>query len=196
MNLWRNLLGKKDPQKKEEAQSPFLPKQKDPIEIEFVKNFTRHGGRFIFVESQEMLFNSFENILKENTWEPKHICCLHKDLAQYFNISTSEEFTNRQQYSALLTTCESLIANKGGFLVCQHQIKNIKLKELPEYIIVFATLNQLTSDVSEAMSILKQKYDRALPTNITNLSVKNETKDKQSLTQGSNAKNIYLLLQE
>ena len=33
MNLWRNLLGKKDPQKKEEAQSPFLPKQKDPIEI-------------------------------------------------------------------------------------------------------------------------------------------------------------------
>ncbi len=80
--------------------------------------------------------------------------------------------------------------------MCKHQINNLKLNELPEYIIVFATLNQLTSDVSEAMSILKQKYDGALPTNITNLSVKDETTDKRSLTQGRNAKNIYLLLKE
>ncbi len=99
-------------------------------------------------------------------------------------------------HQVFLTTCESLIANKGGFLVCKHQINTLKLNELPEYIIVFATLNQLTSDVSEAMSILKQKYDGALPTNITNLSVKDETTDKRSLTQGRNAKNIYLLLKE
>ena len=195
MNLWRNLLGKKDPQKNEEAQSPFLPKKKDPIEIEFVKNFTRLGGRFLFVENPEALQESFANILSENAWDLKQVGCFREDLSQHFSVPTSKKII-LGSHNVFLTTCESLIANKGSFLVCKHQINNLKLNELPEYIIVFATLNQLTSDVSEAMTNLKRKYDGALPTNITNLSVKDETTDKRSLTQGRNAKNIYLLLQE
>jgi hypothetical protein len=188
-------LGKKNPQKEEENQSPFMPKKKDPIEIEFVKNFTQHGGRFLFIEHTNDLFGNFQNILSENTWEQQHVSCLHADLANHFGIKTSDNYSP-EKHKVLLTTCESLIANKGSFLVCKHQIKNIKVDALPDYIIVFATLSQLTTDVSAAMSKLKQKYYGALPTNITNISVKDESADNTSLYHGRNAKNIYLLLQE
>ncbi len=104
--------------------------------------------------------------------------------------------SNPKDYKALLIGCEYLIANKGTILICNHQIKDLKLHQLPDFIIVFSDLNNFVNDVSEGMSKLKNKYIDKVPSNITTLNVKNAKDENDFLSYGSSAKNLYLILQE
>ena len=194
MNLWKNLLGKKEQSEPTEERSPFMPKVKDPVEIEFAKEFTEKGGKFIFVENKEAALDTIEKILEENKWNRNQIGCLNSNLGKTLKVDTQTSIPNNA--SALLLTCEFLIANKGGMLICQHQINNLSLDKLPENLIVYAGSDQFAPDVSEAMSMLKSKYFGNLPTNITTLNAKDSSKENDFLTEGKSAKNIYLILQE
>ena len=171
-----------------------MPKIKDPVEILFAKNFTQKGGKFLFVENIDSSLDVFKKILLENNWQLDQLACLNSELAEKFNLTASE--TVPKDSVALLLTCEYMVANKGGMLICQHQIHNLSLDKLPEYLIVFAGIDQFAPDVSEGMSLLKSKYFGDLPTNITTLNVKDSSKENDFLSQGNSSKNIYLILQE
>ena len=95
-----------------------------------------------------------------------------------------------------LIDSEFLIGDQGTILICNHQLKDFKLEQLPPYFIVFSGLKQFASDVSDGMSKLKEKHAAQLPNNITTLNVKNIVDENNFLTYGSSAKNLYLLLQE
>lgn len=194
MNLWKNFLGKKDKSESTEERSPFMPKIKDHVEILFAKNFTQKGGKFLFVENTDNALDVFNKILLENNWQMEQLACLNPELAEHFNLTPSE--TIPKDSAALLLTCEYMVANKGGMLICQHQIHNLTLDKLPEHLIIYADTNQFAPDVSEGMSLLKSKYFGDLPTNITTLNVKDSSKENDFLTQGNSSKNIYLILQE
>ena len=194
MNLWKNLLGKKEKSDNAEERSPFMPKIKDPVEIEFAKKFTEKGGKFIFVENKEAALDTLDKILDENHWNKNEISCLNLNLSKNFKVPSHE--TIPSDAKALLLTCEYLVANKGGMLICQNQIKNLSLDELPDSLIVYAGSDQFAPDVSEAMSQLKSKYFGNLPTNITTLNAKDTSKENDFMTEGKSAKNIYLILQE
>lgn len=194
MNLWKNFLGKKDKSESTEERSPFMPKIKDPVEILFAKNFTKKGGKFLFVENTDNALDVFNKILLENNWQMEQLACLNPELAEHFNLTPSENIP--KDSAALLLTCEYMVANKGGMLICQHQIHNLTLDKLPEHLIIYADTNQFAPDVSEGMSLLKSKYFGDLPTNITTLNVKDSSKENDFLTQGNSSKNIYLILQE
>ena len=73
---------------------------------------------------------------------------------------------------------------------------DFKLENLPSFFIVFSGLDNFVSDVSEGMTNLKNKYTDKLPSNITTLNVKNLSEEKDFLSYGNSAKNLYLLLQE
>ena len=171
-----------------------MPKIKDPVEIEFAKKFTENGGKFIFIEDQQAALDTLGKILNENQWKVEEVCCLHTALAKTFAVPHGETIPSESK--ALLLTCEYLIANKGGMLICQHQIKDLTLDKIPENLIVYASSDQFAPDVSEGMSMLKSKYFGDLPTNITTLNAKDKSRENDFLTQGSSAKNIYLILQE
>lgn len=194
MNLWKNILGKKDNSKPNEDRSPFMPKIKEAVEIEFAKKFTDKGGRFLFVEDKNAALEVFGKILTENNWNPNQINCLNPELAKEFSLEKRNVVT--KDSPALFLTCEFLIANKGGMLICQHQIHNLSLSELPDELIIYASADQFAPDVSEGMSKLKSKYFGNLPTNITTLNVKGSDDNVDFFTQGNSAKNIYLILQE
>jgi L-lactate utilization protein LutC len=82
-------------------------------------------------------------------------------------------------------------------LLSQNQIKHFKLTDLPETVIVVAHVNQLVRDVSQGMTLLKNKYDKAIPTNITTLKIKSDSGEEKSTPElYTSAKNIYLLLQD
>jgi len=95
-----------------------------------------------------------------------------------------------------LIGCEYLIANKGTLLICHHQLKDYKLEELPDFFIVFSGVKNFVNDVSEGMSKLKNKYSNQVPSNITTLNVRNVQNEKDFLSYGNSAKNLYLVLQE
>ena len=76
-------------------------------------------------------------------------------------------------------------------MICNRQIQDQKLSELPENLIIIASTNAFKSDVSEAMTAINQKYKNQLPTNITTLNAFDPTKENDFLSYGE-MQNIYI----
>ena len=179
-----------------EATSPYLPEKKNDVEIIFAEKFTQKGGKFIYSEDVKSTNNFFKLIMEENHWSGQDILCFDPQLTRRFGLESAVDPVKPQNFKALLISCEYLIANKGTVLICHHQLKDFKLEALPDFFIVYSSLNNFVNDVSEGMSQLKNKYVDKLPTNITTLNVKNTKDENNFLSYGNSAKNLYLILQE
>jgi uncharacterized alpha/beta hydrolase family protein len=58
-------------------------------------------------------------------------------------------------------------------------------------------MNQLVRDVSQGMTLLKNKYPKKIPTNITTLKIRSDSEEeKQADKSGTSSKSIYLLLED
>ena len=117
--------------------------------------------------------------------------CESPTLASFFKLPRASENPQAQ-----VIGCEHLIANKGAVLICNHQIQEKKLAEIPINLIIIAKTSNFVSDVSAAMTAVNQKYKDQFPTNITTLNAFDPTKENDFLSYGGNAKHLYLLLQE
>ena len=196
MGFWSKLFGAKTRTGKLPVDSPFLPKKKDEIEVIFAKLFTKKGGKFIYSEDVKSSDNYFKLILEENHWKNEDVLCFDKNLSDRFRVSCQPINIDANEFKVFLISCEYLIANKGTILICNYQLKDFKLDNLPPYIIVYSGLDNFVNDVSEGMTNLKNKYSKQLPSNITTLNVKNSSDEKDFLSYGNSAKSLYLLLQE
>jgi hypothetical protein len=197
VSFWNSLFGGKKVSKEDEkSESPFMPEKKDPVEISFANNFISKGGRFLFSESELDCKKFFNNTLKENNWNKSDLFSLDQKITGTFNLEADLNTSSISDKKVAFISCEFLIANTGGILISSNQIKNLKLIQLPEHIIVKAKTNQFASDVSEGMSKLKAFYSKNIPTNITTLNAKNSDKESDFLSHGNSSKNIYLLLEE
>ncbi len=161
----------------------------------FAKNFTNSGGRFIYIDEINSTKEVFEKIFEENQWNPENVCSLNADVAKNLEIKSIRKIDNKN-VRALVTECEFLISNTGRILICNKQIKSNKIEDLPSVLIVLAKSNQFVSDVSEGMTMLKNKYKGNFPINITTLNVKNKLNEDNFLTYGNSAKDIYLILSD
>ncbi len=196
MGIWENLFGKNKAIKP--VKSPFLPPKEEPVDIEFAKNFTQKGGRFLYIDSELRLHQNYQDIGVENAWESEQILTLNPEFSTQFGSTFIEQTSgNLKAYKAAVIGCEYLISNTAKILLSQNQIKHFKLTDLPETVIVVAHVNQLVRDVSQGMTLLKNKYDKAIPTNITTLKIKSDSGEEKSTPElYTSAKNIYLLLQD
>ncbi len=197
MGIWDKFFGKSKTQNPKK--SPFLPTEEDPLDIGFAKNFTRKGGRFLYIESKDILLINFKEICVENNWEPQQILSLNQTNSDLFSTSyVNETSGNLKAYKAALIDCEYLISNTGKILLSENQIRHFKLSDLPETIIVKARMDQLVRDVSHGMTLLKNKYPKTIPTNITTLKIKSdpEEAEKAVATSSTTSKSIYLLLED
>jgi len=164
-------------------------------DLVFAKNFTNSGGRFIFIDEINSTKEVFEKIFEENQWDSENVCSLNPNVAKNLEIRSIRKIDN-ENVKALVTECEYLISNTGRILICNKQIKSNKIEDLPSVLIVLAKSNQFVSDVSEGMTMLKNKYKGNFPTNITTLNVKNKLNEDNFLTYGNSAKDIYLILSD
>ena len=82
--------------------------------------------------------------------------------------------------------------------MCSNQLKEYKLHDLPENLIVFATTSQLVDSIGEGLKNIKKKYKNSIPANITTIKhFQSNIEDKDDfLSYGSSSKNLYLLLLE
>jgi len=165
------------------------------IDLIFAENFTKSGGRFIFIDEINSTKEVFDKIFEENQWDSENVCSLNANVAKNLEIKSIRKIDN-ENVRALVTECEFLISNTGRILICNKQIKSNKIEDLPSVLIVLAKSNQFVSDVSEGMTMLKNKYKGNLPTNITTLNVKNKLNEDNFLTYGNSAKDIYLILSD
>ncbi|HMC00266.1 MAG TPA: LUD domain-containing protein [Flavobacteriaceae bacterium] len=200
MSLFRKIFGPKSDtsqdQHANEGRSKYMPEVKLPIDERFTINFKANGGKFLYCEDLNEVYENLDNILKENDWAEKKVCMLDERLEkkfQKFEFNTSKYSTDTAFF---LSTCEYLIANDGSLLISSNQIAEKKLKELPSNFVIYATTSQFVETISEGLRGIKDKNRNKIPTNITTIKHFKACDDKDFLSYGSSSKNLYLLLLE
>ena len=200
MSLFRKIFGSKSDHKEEELKSEnrgkYMPEVKLPIDERFTINFKANGGKFLYCENLDEVFESFNNILIENDWQDKKGVLLDKNLINRFKKSEMTMTSKVSEATYFLTTCENLIADDGSLLISSNQIAEKKLKEFPDNFVVFATTSQITGSIGEGLRGIKSKNKKRIPTNITTIKHFKSAEEKDFLSYGSSAKNLYLLLLE
>ena len=161
MSLFRKIFGSKSDKKEEELKSgdrgKYMPEIKLPIDEKFTINFKANGGKFLYCEDLNEIFQSLDSIIQENKWEDKKAFFFDKHLKDKFkdaDLLTSDKVSDCTYF---ITTCENLIANDGSLLISSHQIAEKKLTELPANFIVFATTSQMIETIGEGLRGIKTK---------------------------------------
>lgn len=200
MGLFDKLFGggKKISKETVETRGAHMPDLNIPVDEKFTIHFKKNGGKFLYCDSSEEISQALGNIIVENSWQDHPFLILDDRLEKKF-LKEDVSFTDKTNKSEVFfTTCEHLIAQNGSILVCSNQLLENKLSDLPDNVIVYATTSQLVESIGEGLKVIKKKYGRNIPTNITTLKhfQANEENDHDFLTYGSSSKNLYLLLLE
>ncbi|WP_396193475.1 LUD domain-containing protein [Flavobacterium sp.] len=197
MSLFRKLFGSSNDDSDEGNQSEYnAPKAINlPVDELFTFNFKKNGGKFIYCENLSEVRDQFENILEENDWFEGDALCYDTKLFSLLE-ENKLNYTNPTQPNFFLAGCENLIADEGSVLFSSNQIKQKKPNELPDNIVILATTSQILETKSDGLRVIKKKYDKDYPTNITTIKYFEKVQDEDFLTYGSSAKNLYLLLLE
>ncbi|WP_445454251.1 lactate utilization protein B/C [Flavobacterium sp. 25HG05S-40] len=199
MSLFRKIFGSGNDANDEESQSEFnnIPSSFSllPVDEKFTYNFKKNGGKFLYCENLNEVKDQFLNILEENDWFECEALCYEPKLFSMLdeNKLTYDKPTNPM---FLFASCENLIADEGSVLFSSNQIKQNKPNDLPNNIIILATTSQILEAKSDGLRVIKKKYDKDYPTNITTIKYFEKAKDEDFLQYGSTAKNLYLLLLE
>ena len=199
MSLFRKFFGSGNDASDEESQSEFnnVPSSFSllPVDEKFTYNFKKNGGKFLYCENLNEVKDQFLNILEENDWFEGEVLCYESKL---FSMLDENKLTYDKPASPmfLFASCENLIADEGSVLFSSNQIKQNKPNDLPNNIIILATTSQILEAKSDGLRVIKKKYDKDYPTNITTIKYFEKAKDEDFLQYGSTAKNLYLLLLE
>lgn len=200
MSLFRKLFGKKTDQSEEQIpnqeRGKYMPEVKLPADERFTINFKANGGKFLYCENMNEVKESFDAILKENEWHNDKVFVIDERLLDLFKDFKLNSTNKASESKYFLSTCEYLISDDGSLLISSNQIAEKKLKELPEHFIIYATTSQFAENIGDGLKGIKAKSKSKIPTNITTIKHFKTADDKDFLTYGSSAKNLYLLLLE
>jgi hypothetical protein len=199
MSLFRKIFGTGNDASNEESQSEFsnIPSSFSllPVDEKFTYNFKKNGGKFLYCENLSEVKDHFEHILEENDWFESEALCYEPKLFSMLD-ENKLNYDKPTNPKFLFASCENLLADEGSVLFSSNQIKQNKPNELPTNIIILATTSQILETKSDGLRVIKKKYDKDYPTNITTIKYFEKAKDENFLQYGSTAKNLYLLLLE
>ena len=198
MSLFRKFFGTSNSASEEEKDneySKFTPDNDAPLEEQFIYNFKKNGGKFLYCENETEVKDHLENILEENDWFESEALCYEPELFTMLE-ENKIAYDKPANPTFLLANCENLIADEGSILFSSKQIKQRKPNELPANIIIIATTSQIIGTKSDGLSVIKKKYVKDYPTNITTIKYFEKAAEEDFTQYGSTAKNLYLLLLE
>ena len=197
MSLFRKIFGSGNDSSEEDNQSEYNAPKKSllPVDELFTYNFKKNGGKFLYCENLNEVKEQFENILEENDWFESEVLCYEPKLYTLLD-ENKLNYNNPKNPKFFLASCENLISDEGSVLFSSNQIKHHKPNELPDNIVILATTSQILESKSDGLRVIKKKYVKDYPTNITTIKYFEKVQDEDFLTYGSCAKNLYLLLLE
>jgi L-lactate utilization protein LutC len=201
MGLFDKLFGggkKKVSKETVETRGMHMPDLNIPVDEKFTIHFKKNGGKFIYCDSFDEVSVALKNIIEENHWEEELFFVMNPRLKEKFSKDNLRFTDNANDSEIFFTTCEHLVAQNGSILVCSNQLKEKKLNEVPDNVIVFATTSQLVETIGEGLKTIKKKYRQGIPANITTIKHFQGTEENANdfLTYGSSTKHLYLLLME
>lgn len=199
MSLFKKIFGSGNDASDGDNQSEFNNTPSSfsllPVDEKFTYFFKKNGGKFLYCENLNEVKDQFLNILEENDWFECEAMCFEPKLYSILE-ENKLNYDKPENPKFLFASCENLIADEGSVLFSSNQIKQNKPNELPINIIILATTSQILETKSDGLRVIKKKYDKDYPTNITTIKYFEKAKEEDFLQYGSTAKNLYLLLLE
>ena len=199
MNFFNNLfkgnssrrISKED---QEREQSKFMPKVKVAIEERFIVNFIDNGGKFLYSENYNELNENLSLILKENSWVKEDLLITNNKIKSNYKLPNSIK-VNQENSKCFVTDCENLIADDGSILISSNQIEEKNLSDFPNNLIILSETTKFKNSIGEGLAEIKSK-SKKIPSNITTIKNFQISQEKDFLSYGTSAKNLYLILLE
>ncbi len=183
--------------KSEGSESVFQPEQQEK-EIEFAEQFTRLQGRFIFCINQQELAFQLSSLIKKMDWQK--VFCLEDDWINMAGAQFSDRVvkTGLADCDVSITGCECLVARTGSIVMSAAQKGGRTTSVYAPVHICIAYSNQLVYDIKDALQLVKDKYQKALPSLVTFATGPSRTADiEKTLVVGVHGpKEVYVFLVE
>jgi len=194
-NLFKgNPRTNKSKEDQEREQSKFMPKVKVAIEERFIINFIDNGGKFLYSENYNELNENLSLILKENNWIKEDLLIINNKIKSNYKLPNSIK-VNQENPKCFVTDCENLISNDGSVLISSNQIEEKNLSDFPNNLIILSDTKKFKNNIGEGLAEIKLK-SKKIPSNITTIKNFHVSQEKDFLSYGTNAKNLYLILLE
>ena len=199
MNFFNNLFKgnssrNKSKEDQEREQSKFMPKVKVAIEERFIINFIDNGGKFLYSENYNELNENLSSILKENNWVKEDLLITNNKIKSNYKLPNSIK-VNQENSKCFVTDCENLIADDGSILISSNQIEEKNLSDFPSNLIILSETTKFKNSIGEGLAEIKSK-SKKIPSNITTIKNFQISQEKDFLSYGTSAKNLYLILLE
>lgn len=183
--------------KSEGNESVFQVAQQEK-EIEFAEQFTKLQGKFIYCINQQELAFQLNSLVKKMDWQK--VYCLEDDLLKEAGLQLSDRLvkTGLADCDVSITGCECLVARTGTIVMSSAQESGRSTSVYAPVHICIAYSNQLVYDVKDALQLVKEKYNNAIPSLITFATGPSRTADiEKTLVVGVHGpKEVYLFLVE
>lgn len=183
--------------KSEGSESVFQPAQQEK-EIEFAEQFSKLQGRFVYCINQQELAFQLNSLVKKMDWQK--VYCLEDDLAKMVGSQLSDRIikTGLADCDVSVTGCECLVARTGTIVMTSAQESGRSTSVYAPVHICIAYSDQLVYDIKDALQLVKDKYNNAIPSLITFATGPSRTADiEKTLVVGVHGpKEVYLFLVE
>lgn len=181
----------------EGTESVFHPAQQEK-EVEFAEQFTKLQGRFVFCINQQELAFQLSSLIKKMDWQK--IYCLEDDLMRMAGAQFPDRIvkTGLADCDVSITGCECLVARTGTIVMSAAQKSGRATSVYAPVHICIAYSRQLVYDVKDALQLLKDRYQQAMPSLITFATGPSRTADiEKTLVVGVHGpREVYLFLVE
>lgn len=181
---------------KEDIQKTGEGEDELSIDELFVKKFIHKGGKFLYCSEADEVERNLMQVLEENQWN--NVITFNEELRELLTKIKSAKTSKIIPSLPFITYCECLIANDGSIMFSSRQLKDKKLKDLPNNFIVYARTSQIVKDSRDGISGIRNRSEKNSPTIISSIKdfIVNKTETDFMSYGNTNSKTLYLLLLE
>lgn len=146
----------------------IYPKNEHSLEETFADNFISLGGKFVYCNDEVELLNNLYHLCENRGW--KNIVCADEELMNKINTVRPDMALSAhnkvESAEACITNCEVLVARTGSAIISSNQNMGRTSTVFHPVHIIVAYSDQVTNDISDAISKIKARYGEKLPSMI------------------------------
>ena len=113
MNLFRKIFSSESKEqkksKKKKIKVSFLQKKNLPVDELFTVNFNENGGKFLYCEGIDEVYEFLNQIIEENNWNDKSALILNSKLKNSLKISAGRLLKNSPKVTIYLQLVKTLL---------------------------------------------------------------------------------------
>jgi L-lactate dehydrogenase complex protein LldG len=156
------------PFSKHETEGEIYPKPSDDLSVIFATEFTRLLGKFSYCPSKEDLAHQVGQLVREMGWSK--VYCKEAPLVRLFDRTSGTDLQYTDDLSACdvsITGCEALVARTGTIVLSAALPQGRTASVYAPVHICVALTSQLTYDISDALAMIRKRYQGELPSVIS-----------------------------